>query len=69
MLNIEYFSSCNLTFYEPGVIQPWGEMGPEEFSAMYISGCVVSSLASIMFRRSFKFQGHSLGAVSITLIL
>lgn len=69
MLNIKYFSYCNLTFYEQGVIQPWGEMGPEEFTAMYISGCVVSSLASIIFRRSFKFQGNSLGAVSITLIL
>ncbi|XP_022176354.1 presenilins-associated rhomboid-like protein, mitochondrial [Myzus persicae] len=45
-----------------GVIQPWGEMGPEEFTAMYISGCVVSSLASIIFRRSFKFPGNSLGA-------
>ncbi|XP_026814062.1 presenilins-associated rhomboid-like protein, mitochondrial [Rhopalosiphum maidis] len=45
-----------------GVIQPWGDMGPEEFTAMYISGCVVSSLASIMFRRSFKFPGNSLGA-------
>ncbi|KAL4113361.1 hypothetical protein QTP88_016993 [Uroleucon formosanum] len=45
-----------------GVIQPWGEMGPEEFTAMYISGCVVSSLVSIIFRRSFKFQGNSLGA-------
>ncbi|KAL5240085.1 hypothetical protein ACI65C_007495 [Semiaphis heraclei] len=45
-----------------GVIQPWGEMGPEEFTAMYLSGCVVSSLASIIFRRSLKFPGKSLGA-------
>lgn len=51
------------------MIQPWGGMGPEEFTAMYISGCVVSSLASIMFRRSFKVPGNSLGAVSITLFL
>jgi len=51
------------------VIQPWGEMGPEEFTAMYISSCVVSSLASIIFRRSFKYPGNSLGAVSITLFL
>lgn len=69
MLNIKYFIYCNLTFYDQGVIQPWGDMGPEEFSAMYISGCVVSSLASIIFRRSFKFQGNSLGAVCILLIL
>jgi len=69
VLNIKYFIYCQLTFYDQGVIQPWGEMGPEEFTAMYISGCVVSSLASIIFRRSFKFPGNSLGAVIITLIL
>lgn len=45
-----------------GVIQPWGEMGPEEFTAMYISSCVVSSLASITFRRIIKSPGISLGA-------
>lgn len=47
------------------MIHPWGEMGPEEFTAMYISSCVVSSLASIVFRRSMKSPGISLGAVSI----
>jgi len=45
-----------------GVIQPWGEMSPEEFTAMYISSCVVSSLASILFRRAFRSPGVSLGA-------
>lgn len=53
-------------FWILGVIQPWGEMSPEEFSAMYISSCVISSLASIVFRRSIGSQGVSLGAVSIT---
>ncbi|VVC29875.1 Hypothetical protein CINCED_3A016383 [Cinara cedri] len=44
-----------------GVIQ-WGDMAPEEFTAMYISSCVVSSLASIVFRRRIKSPGISLGA-------
>lgn len=44
-------------------------MGPEEFTAMYISACVVSSLASIIFRRSFCKPGNSLGAVCIILYL
>lgn len=51
------------------MIHPWGEMGPEEFTAMYISSCVVSSLASIVFRKSMKSPGISLGAVSINLML
>jgi len=51
------------------VIQPWGEMGPEEFIAMYISGCVVSSLVSIIVGRSFRHYGSGLGAVCILLIL
>lgn len=40
-------------------------MTTEEFTAMYISSCVMSSLASIVFRRSIKTPGISLGAVSI----
>lgn len=56
----------NLIFYAIGVIHPWGEMGPEEFTAMYISSCVVASLASIIFRRSIRSPGISLGAVSKT---
>lgn len=55
-----------IIFYNLGVIQPWGEMGPEEFTAMYISSCVVSSLASITFRRIIKSPGISLGAVRTT---
>lgn len=50
--------------YNLGLIQPWGEMSPEEFTAMYISSCVVSSLASIVFRRTINSSGISLGAVS-----
>ncbi|XP_050055179.1 presenilins-associated rhomboid-like protein, mitochondrial isoform X2 [Aphis gossypii] len=57
-----FFNMYALYTFCQGVIQPWGDMGPEEFTAMYISGCVVSSLASIMFRRSFKVPGNSLGA-------
>ncbi|XP_025411501.1 presenilins-associated rhomboid-like protein, mitochondrial isoform X4 [Sipha flava] len=45
-----------------GVIHPWGKLGPEEFTAFYISSCVVSSLVSIVFRRSMKSPGISLGA-------
>lgn len=40
-------------------------MSPEEFMAMYISSCVVSSLVSIIFRRSMKSPGISLGAVCV----
>lgn len=50
------------------MIQPWGEMSPEEFSAMYLSSCVMSSLASIVFRRSIGSQGVSLGAVSTSFL-
>lgn len=59
------FVDFKLIFFQYlGVIQ-LGDMSPEEFSAMYISSCVVSSLASILFRRSIKSPGISLGAVSI----
>jgi len=44
------------------LIQPWGEMSPEEFTAMYISSSVVSALASIYFRRAINTPGISLGA-------
>lgn len=56
----------NLSFLNLGVIEPWGEMSPEEFTALYISSCVMSSLASVVFRRSIKSSGISLGAVSTT---
>ncbi|XP_060880755.1 presenilin-associated rhomboid-like protein, mitochondrial [Metopolophium dirhodum] len=56
------FNMITLYAFCRGVIQPWGEMGPEEFTAMYISGCVVSSLVSFIFGRSFKHYGNGLGA-------
>jgi hypothetical protein len=69
--NILYFLFIcfKLIFHYLGVIHPWGKLGPEEFTAFYISSCVVSSLVSIVFRRSMKSPGISLGAVSINPIL
>lgn len=66
--NIEFHHIVHfkLRLWNLGVIEPWGEMSPEEFTALYISSCVMSSLASIIFRRSIKSSGISLGAVSIT---
>jgi len=63
--NILNHICLKLMFESLGIIQPWGEMSPEEFTAMYLSSCVVSSLASILFRRTIKSPGISLGAVSI----
>ncbi|XP_050537694.1 presenilins-associated rhomboid-like protein, mitochondrial isoform X2 [Daktulosphaira vitifoliae] len=56
------FNMVALNSFCAGVIHPWGSMSPEEFSAMYLSACVVSSLTSILFRRSFGLVGNSLGA-------
>lgn len=56
-------------FYNLVLIQPWGEMSPEEFIALYISSSVVSALASIYFRRIYNIPGISLGAVSIIVFL
>ncbi|XP_050419614.1 presenilins-associated rhomboid-like protein, mitochondrial isoform X1 [Adelges cooleyi] len=57
-----FFNMVALHSFCCGVIQPWGSMSPEEFTAMYLGSCVVSSLTSIIYRRSFGLVGHSLGA-------
>ncbi|XP_029345899.1 uncharacterized protein LOC103310924 [Acyrthosiphon pisum] len=45
-----------------GVMQPYGEMGLVEFTAMYLISCVVSSLTSIDFGRRLRLRRDVIGA-------